>query len=112
METISSDMKDKKVIESNLHWFIKQKSCFNNLTTFYNEITGLVDERRAVNTVYLEFSKAFATSFHIILIDKLMKYGLRKWRVRSTECSTAAWCPAGGQWCTALIDTEADSVQH
>ncbi|PKU47600.1 hypothetical protein llap_2066 [Limosa lapponica baueri] len=39
-------------------------------------MTELVDEGRAIVTVYLEFSNAFDTASHIILIDKLMKYGL------------------------------------
>jgi len=50
-------------------------------------MTGLVGEGRAVDTVYLEFSKAFATTLYVILIDKLMKYGLGKWTVRWTELS-------------------------
>lgn len=85
MENISEDTKGKKVIRSPLHWFIKGKSCFTSLTAFYNEMTGLVDEGTAVDTVYLEFSKAFATVSHIILVDNLMKCGLGKWTVRSAE---------------------------
>lgn len=88
MESISKDMKDTKVIGSNLHWFIKGKSCSTNLippTAFCNELTGLVREGRAVGTVYREFRKAFATASRIILISKLVKYGRGKWTVRWTE---------------------------
>ena len=35
-----------------------------------------------IDTVYFDFSKAFDTTSHNILIDKLMKYGLDKWTVR------------------------------
>lgn len=35
----------------------------------------LVDEGRAGNIVYLDFSKAFDTGLHNILIEKLMKCG-------------------------------------
>lgn len=85
METISKDMKDKKVIWSNLHWFIKWESCFTNLTGFYNDMTASADKGRAVDTVYFAFSKAFATASHIILRDKLMKNELSKWTVRWNE---------------------------
>lgn len=44
------------------------------LITFHNEVTGLVDEERAVDIVYTDFRKAFYIVFHII--EKLMKYGM------------------------------------
>lgn len=47
-----------------------------NLRNLYNEVTGLVDEGRAVNAVYLDFSKAFGTGSHKILINKLLIYEL------------------------------------
>jgi len=36
---------------------------------FHKVCTGLVDERRAVDIVYLDFSKAFKTLSHKILIE-------------------------------------------
>lgn len=43
------------------------------LITFHNEVSGLVDEGRAVGIVYPEFSKAFYVVSHKILIGELMK---------------------------------------
>ena len=74
LETISECMKDKKVIGNNQHEFTKGKSCLTNLIAFCDEMTGLVDEVRAVDVVYLDFSKAFSTVCRNILIDKLKKY--------------------------------------
>jgi len=39
-------------------------------------MTGLVDEGRAVDIVYLDFRTAFDTITQQILIEKLIKYGL------------------------------------
>jgi len=48
-------------------------------------MTGWVDEGRAVDVVYLDFSKAFDTVSHDILLRKLRKYGLDEWLVRWIE---------------------------
>ncbi|GAB0183644.1 mitochondrial enolase superfamily member 1 [Grus japonensis] len=48
-------------------------------------MTGWVDEGREVDVVYLDFSKAFDTVFHNILIGKLRKCGLDEWTGRWIE---------------------------
>jgi len=63
----------------------KGKSCLTNLIAFYDDMTGWVDEGRAVDVVYLDFSKVFDTVSHNILLGKLRKYGLDEWSVGWTE---------------------------
>jgi len=78
-------VEEKKVIRGSQHGFTKGKSCLTNLIAFYNDMTGWVDEGRAVDVVYLDFSKAFNTASHNILLGKLRKYGLDKCSVRWIE---------------------------
>ncbi|GAB0189064.1 mitochondrial enolase superfamily member 1 [Grus japonensis] len=82
---ISKHVEENKVIGSGQHVFTKGNSCLTNLIAFYDGMTGWVDEGRAVGVVYLDFSKAFDTVSHNILISKLRKCGLDEWSVRWVE---------------------------
>jgi len=85
LEVTIKQVEKKKVIRSSQHGFTKGKSCFTNLIAFYDGMTGWVDEGRAVDVVYLDFSKASDTVSHNILIGKLRKDGLDEWSVRWIE---------------------------
>lgn len=52
--------------------FRREKSCLTNLLALYDEITSLVDKERAEDVNHLNFSKAFNTGCHSILINKLL----------------------------------------
>ncbi|GAB0177640.1 mitochondrial enolase superfamily member 1 [Grus japonensis] len=86
---IFKHVEEKKVIVSGQHGFTKGKSCLTNLIAFYDGMTSWVDEGRAVDVVYLNFSKAFDTVSYNILTGKLRKCGLDEWTVRSLELSKA-----------------------
>lgn len=66
-------MEDKQVIRSGQHGFTKGKLCLNSLIAFSEGMTGWVDEGRALDVVYLDFSRAFNTVFYNIPIGKLRK---------------------------------------
>ena len=50
----------------------------NNLI-FYDRVTCLVDEGKAVDVVCLDFSKAFNTVSHSILLERLAAHGLDRY---------------------------------
>ncbi|CAM4645966.1 unnamed protein product [Lepidochelys kempii] len=84
-ESILKHLHERKVIRNSQHGFTKGSSCLTNLIAFYDEITGSVDEGKAVDVLYLDFSKAFDTVSHSILVSKLRKYGLDECTIRWVE---------------------------
>ncbi|CAM5085184.1 unnamed protein product [Natator depressus] len=84
-ESVLKHLEERKVIRNSQHGFTKGKSCLINLIAFYDEITGSVDEEKAVDVLFLDFSKAFDTVSHSILASKLKKYGLDEWTIRWIE---------------------------
>ncbi|GAB0205144.1 mitochondrial enolase superfamily member 1 [Grus japonensis] len=82
---INKHVEENNVIRSGQHGFTRGKSCLTNLIDAYDVMTSWVDEGRAVDVVYLDFSKAFDTVSHNILVSKLRKCGLDEWTVRWVE---------------------------
>ena len=66
-------------IRPSQHGFMKGRSCLTNLISSYDCVTCLVHEGRAVDVVYLDFSKAFNTVFHSVLLEKLAAGGLDRY---------------------------------
>ncbi|CAM5116510.1 unnamed protein product, partial [Natator depressus] len=84
-ESILKHLEERKVIRNRQHGFTKGKSCLTNLIAFYDEITGSVGEGKAVDMLFLDFSKAFDTVSHSILASKLKTYGLDEWTMKWIE---------------------------
>ncbi|GAB0184900.1 hypothetical protein GRJ2_000955300 [Grus japonensis] len=80
-------VQDNQVISPSQHGFMKGRSCLTNLISFYDKVTRLMDERKAVDVVYLDFSKAFGIVFHSILLEKLAAHGSDK----CTLCWVKNW---------------------
>ena len=85
LDTISKQLGEKRVIRNYQHVFVKGKSHSANLIAFSDSITSWVDGGRAVDVIYLDFSKAFDTVSHDILIWKLRKCGIDEWMLRWVE---------------------------
>ncbi|RMC14258.1 hypothetical protein DUI87_09349 [Hirundo rustica rustica] len=87
LSVIMQHLQDGQAIRPSQHGFRRGQSCLTNLVSFYDQVTCLVDAGRAVDVVYLDFSKAFDPVSHSTLLDKLTAYGLD----RSTLCWDRNW---------------------
>lgn len=77
-----SGHKKKEVIGNNWHGFIKDRSCKTSLIAFYCKMAEFLDEGRTVDFIYLDFSKAFNSVCHNILVSRFGHYSLSGWRTR------------------------------
>lgn len=66
----------KNIISTKQHGFFGGRSTTTNLNLYVNYILNSMNEGRDVHAIYTDFSKAFDTVDHNILINKLNQYGV------------------------------------
>lgn len=66
-------------ISETQHGFMKRRSTTSNLMCYTSALTREVEARRQVDSVYIDFAKAFDTVPHIIIVDKMKHMGFPDW---------------------------------
>jgi len=87
LSALTGHVQDKHGIRPSQHGFMKGRSYLTNLISSYDQVPCLVDQGKAVDVIYLDFSKAFDTVSHSILLEKLAAHGLE----RCTLCWVKKW---------------------
>jgi len=103
LSALTGPMEDNQGIRPSQHGFMNGRSCLTNLMSFYDQVTRLMDEGKAVNVVYLDFSKGFDNVSHSILLEKLAAHGL----CRCTLC----WIKKLAEWPSPESGSEWSSIQ-
>lgn len=82
-DRIMSHLIENNLIKDSQHGFMPGKSCATNLAEFMDFVTRAVDDGKAVDIFYLDFSKAF---------DKVPRQRLiKKLRAKGVEEKTVKW---------------------
>ncbi len=75
-DNIFSFLSENQLISPHQHGFVSGKSTVTQLIECLNSWHKYLDEGKAVDVIYLDFSKAFDTVSHKKLLEKLPSYGI------------------------------------
>ena len=74
---VFNHLKSHELISNMQYGFIPKRSCKSQLLSVLNKWTSILKSGDSVDVIYLHFSKAFASTPHLRLLNKLYSYGFR-----------------------------------
>ncbi|KAJ7406126.1 RNA-directed DNA polymerase from mobile element jockey-like protein [Pitangus sulphuratus] len=88
---IEKYLKGNAVIGHSQHGFMRGKSCLSNLISFYDKV---VDQRKPVDEIFLDFSNAFKTASQksLDILSTGQKYCLLDKKSNSQVDKHIVWC--------------------
>ena len=70
-------LQENNLISEQQHGFVAGRSCSTNLLAVLDTWSKIIEEEGSVDTIYLDFAKAFDTVPHERLLTKLSAYGIK-----------------------------------
>ena len=75
-DRIYNHLERNNLIRDSQRSFVKGRSCLTNLIELFEKVTKEVDESKAVDMVYMDFSKAFDKVPRVRLLQKMQMHGI------------------------------------
>ena len=70
-------LEENHLFNDSQHGFRQGRSCLSQLLEHFDTILTFVEQGKNVDTIYLDFSKAFDKVDHTLLLNKLKHFGIR-----------------------------------
>ena len=107
---ITGRVRDNQGTGPSQRGFLKDRSCLTDPISFYDQVTRLVDEAKAVDVVYLDFSEAFDSVSHGILPEKVAAHGLGRCTLLRQNLAGRPGPESGAEWSSIQLAVVASGV--
>eukprot|EP00111_Clytia_hemisphaerica_P017146 TCONS_00050790-protein len=84
-KNIVNYLEENNIFNDSQHGFRQGRSCLSQLLEHYDTILSYLERGINVDTIYLDFSKAFDKVDHAILLHKLSQLGIKGKLLRCIE---------------------------